>query len=391
MKTGDLSLVRKINKSIVLTKIQEEEALSRARISEITGLNKATVSSLVAELIADHLVCETGLGESSGGRKPVMLYFNKSAGYSIGIDLGVNYIFGILTDLSGSIIFEYKTDLLDSHLETVLSRIIEVIQILIKQMPPSPYGIIGIGIGVPGITDINDNILFAPNLKWENVDLKTYLEEYFNIPITVNNEANAGAHGEKLYGAGVDIPNFVYTSIGIGIGTGIIINNELYKGASGVSGESGHFTIHSEGLTCSCGNKGCWELYASEKALLTMTKDLQSIKKSHEEISLEELVELARDGNEEVLNLFHRIGEYIGIGFVNISNMFNPNAIIIGNRFSIIKEWILEPIHRVVTERLSRFQQVEIKFSKLGLYSSALGSSAFAIENFFSKLKVTVG
>ncbi|GGH76204.1 putative NBD/HSP70 family sugar kinase [Pullulanibacillus pueri] len=390
MKTGDLNLVKKINKSIVLTTIQNMAPLSRANISEITGLNKATVSSLVAELIDEALVGETGPGESSGGRRPVMLYFNKKAGFSIGVDLGVNYMLAVLTDLSGTIIYEKQTELEpQTNQEAIFTKLSLLIKDTMDHVPESPYGIIGVGIGVPGITNNEGDVLLAPNLGWGFTDIKGYLAKQFDIPIIIDNEANAGAYGEKLYGSGKTLANFIYTSIGIGIGSGIVIDNSLFRGATGISGEMGHFTINAHGPTCRCGNKGCWELYASEQALLKEAQNLPSLKE-RKDINLELLIQLAEAGDQDILQLFDLIGEYIGIGFVNIANTFNPQAIILGNRFSLIKKWIFEAINRTIAQRLSVSQETEIKFSERGIYSCALGSAAFVIEAFFSHRKVTV-
>ncbi|MDY0393511.1 ROK family protein [Virgibacillus halophilus] len=307
MKTTQIAshnLVKQINKSIVFEAIKNNGPVSRAQISKETGLNKATVSTMVSELLDASFVHEIGEGKSSGGRKPVMLYFNQHAGYSIGIDLGVNYILGILTDLAGNKVEKTLMDLPSPQLDDVLEQIHIMIESLIEKAPESPYGIVGIGIGVPGQVDQEDKILFAPNLKWSDVNLKKIIEDTFQIPTKLENEANAGAHGEQLYGAGKNISNQVYISIGIGIGTGIIINQQLYKGTSGISGEMGHFTIDANGRKCSCGSRGCWELYASEGALLAAAHKA----KIAENVDLEFLLTEAKKANPVVLQLLHTLG-----------------------------------------------------------------------------------
>ncbi|MFZ4451484.1 ROK family protein [Salibacterium aidingense] len=390
MQTGDQELVKKINKSIVLQTIQASSPISRAQISKDSGLNKATVSGLVNELMEEQFVQEIGTGLSSGGRKPVMLYFNKKAGYAIGIDLGVNYILAVLTDLQGEVIEKIEEPLENTSLDVVLPMLKNVVQSLMDRKPFSAYGVVGIGIGVPGITDKNGRILFAPNLNWEQVNLKQELEENFQLPVVIENEAKAGAHGENIHGAGKSSRNFVYISMGIGIGTGIIINNQLYKGANGIAGEMGHFTIDANGKKCRCGNKGCWELYSSESALLEQAKSLPSLQER--EISLDMLIQEAENGNTEVIPLFHRIGEYAGIGLTNVINTFNPEQIIIGNRLSKLQNWLINPIHHVLEQRLLPYyyQDLSITFSQFGIESCALGSAAFSVEAFFAENKVTV-
>lgn len=378
--TGDLALIKKMNTSIVLEAVLKYAPLSRAQISELTGLNKATVSSLVQDLIDSHLVLEIGPGESSGGRKPVMLLFNGTAGYAVGIDLGVNYIRGLVCDLDGNVAAELQRGLTQRHDPGLaIEQLASCIEELMQSAPESAYGIVGIGIGVPGIVDDHGNILFAPNLKWRQVELQRQLEERFGLPVTIDNEANAGAQGEQKYGSGRGIRNQIYVSVGIGIGTGIILNKELYKGASGFSGELGHLSIEYNGKPCSCGNQGCWELYASENALLEQAASLGYDK-------LEDLLAAAEAGNEQVRRLFASVGDYLGTGIANIVNVFNPDVVIIGNRMSRAKAWLEQSVQAAVDRRTLPYhrERMHILFAELQDQSAVRGAAYYAISKFFA-------
>lgn len=208
--TGDQALIKRINTAIVLEYILRSAPLSRAQISEQSGLNKATVSSLVQDLIDGSLVKEIGTGQSSGGRKPVMLEFTATSGYAVGIDLGVNYIRGALTDLRGSIVAEHTSSLRHTEPGAAVEQLFGCIEALVAEAPASPYGIIGIGVGVPGLVDESGTILFAPNLKWRDVPLQRLLTDRFSLPVTIDNEANMGALGEQKFGAGRSIHNLIY-------------------------------------------------------------------------------------------------------------------------------------------------------------------------------------
>ncbi len=380
--TGDLALIKKMNTSIVLEAVIKHAPLSRAQISELTGLNKATVSSLVQDLIDSDLVLEIGPGQSSGGRKPVMLLFKGTAGYAIGIDLGVNYIRGQLVDLEGNVIAEQQRSLKQHDAAFALEQLSECIERLMNGAPESSYGIVGIGVGVPGIVDDRGAILFAPNLRWRNIELQRQLEERFGVPVTIDNEANAGAQGEQKYGAGRGIPNQIYVSVGIGIGTGIILNKELYKGASGFSGELGHLSIEYDGKPCSCGNRGCWELYASENALLEQAVELGFD-------SLEGLLDAASAGDERVRELIRSIGDYLGAGIANIVNVFNPNVVIIGNRMSLAAPWLEPAVQAAVDRRTLPYhrERMQIMFAELQEQSAVRGAAYYAISKFFVKIK----
>ncbi|PGT90699.1 MULTISPECIES: ROK family transcriptional regulator [Bacillaceae] len=376
--TWNQQIVKKNNTLLVFQTITNEEPISRADIAQQTGLNKATVSSLVNELLTKNLVYESGPGESSGGRRPVLLHYNVNAGYSIGIDLGVNYILGVVTDLKGKILLEKTVKVNEHTFIEVTEQIKQVIHSLIKELPKTPYGIIGIGLGIPGIVDKQGEIRVAPNLGWKNSDIKTLLEEEFQIPVIVENEANAGAYGEKQFGVGQDYKNIVYVSAGIGIGVGLILNNELYQGLHGFSGEMGHMVINMNGIPCSCGSKGCWEAYASEHALL---------KSAGSDSTLESLIDKAQNQDEKAIALFKETGQYIGYGINNIINTFNPEQIIIGNRLAMAQTWIKQSMLDIIYSHSLSFQQqdLQISFSKHSTHSAALGVAAITTESFIQR------
>ncbi|WP_255286730.1 MULTISPECIES: ROK family protein [unclassified Bacillus (in: firmicutes)] len=381
--TWNQQVVKRNNKSLVLQMIIDKEPISRADIAQVTGLNKGTVSSMVNELLEEELIYESGPGESSGGRRPVLLHFNKVAGYAIGIDIGVNYILSVLTDLKGNIIIEKNQLIQDSSFPAVKELVKTAIHSLLHEMPQSKYGVVGVGLGVAGIVDKEGMVLLAPNLGWRYVTLKAEIEEVFKLPVIIENEANAGAYAEKQFGAGQHHENIIYISAGIGIGVGIILNGELYQGNNGYSGEFGHMIIDVDGRPCSCGSRGCWEMYASEHTLLKMTKDKAA--------TLESLIQLAEKDDKDTLELFEEIGCYLGYGLNNIINTFNPEQVIIGNRLAKAKKWLEAPIRRTIKKHTLSFHQneMEIYFSTLSIYSSALGVAAFAVENFIKDIVIS--
>ncbi|WP_159881642.1 ROK family transcriptional regulator [Paenibacillus puerhi] len=426
--TGDHQLIKKINKYIVLDTIKRHFPLSRADISARTGLNKATVSALVNELIESSFASETGLGESSGGRKPMMLLFNERAGFAIGVDLGVNYILAVLTDLSGTVVKKRRVDIAETGADALTDKLKKTIRKLISQVPSSPYGVIGIGVGVPGLVDDQGSVLSAPNLGWTDVPLQSMLAEEFGVDVVIDNEANAGALGEKEFGAGRHAANLLYISAGIGIGAGIILHDQLYRGVSGFSGEVGHMALAQDGPLCGCGNRGCWETFASEKALLhnartaieagrpaAMQAGLRDTASEADEadeamkgirpsaaassrsvteeaaVSLESLLRQAQRGDPEAQRLFTETGRWLGTGIANLVNVFNPELIIIGNRMSLATDWIKEAVHETLDSRSLAFHRsrTSVAYSQLGQSSSALGAASMAIQRFFSSMKAT--
>ncbi len=380
--TWNQQVVKANNKQYILQMIKAQAPISRAEIAKQLGLTKGTVSSLVSELLDANLCYESGPGESSGGRRPVMLLFNGEAGFSIGINIGVNYILGILTNLNGEIIAEQKKTINKRTYEDVMKIVSQIIDSLLDSKPASRYGVIGIGVGVPGIVNKGEEVQMAPNLGWKNINVKSDLEMKYNLPVIIENEANAGAYGEKVFGAGRETDNLIYLSASIGIGVGFIFNNQIYRGAEGFSGEMGHMIIEVNGKDCTCGSQGCWEQYASEQSLL---KSASSLLKTKGEITLEYLIEEAKT-SQEIRALFTEIGYYLGIGINNISNTFNPEKIIIGNRLAMAKHLLMDSITDFVKSNTLKHSRssLEIQFSDLSIYSSALGVSAQTIEAFLA-------
>ena len=410
--TGDQALVKKLNKSIVLDTIRRRGPLSRTDVSERTGLNKATVSNLTLELLEQNLVEETGLGQSSGGRKPLMLIFNGAAGCVVGVELGVTLVKAALTDLNGEILSERSAALGGLDPDTAFDVICEVVEPLLQDAPETPHGTVGIGIGVPGMVDESGLILYAPNLGWKGVDLKSRMEDRFGVPVVIDNEANAGAAGEREYGAGRHVRHLVYVSAGMGIGSGMIIDGQLYKGAWGYAGETGHMSIESDGRLCSCGSRGCWELYASERAyayaslpgqhgqpreddgVANSSKTLDSVEALNRlpSFTTAELIEHARQGDAKTVAMYAEIGRRLGIGITNLVNGFNPEKIVIGGPLTEAKPWIEPAMLAAIAERALPYHRRElaIAFSELGSRSAVLGAAHLAVSQFLGRVRVSL-
>jgi glucokinase-like ROK family protein len=391
-KTGDLLLMKKINQSIVLDLIRRERPISRAAIAQKTGLTKATVSSQVQELIDSHLAEELGVGISSGGRKPVMLTFNPRAGFAIGIDLGVHTLLAVLTDLDGTVVERRQHTYENTRESEVMPLLIRCIEELRQLAPSAPYGIVGIGLGVPGIIRHDGTVLLAPNLGWTEVSLKDKLEKAVGIPITIDNEANVGAVGEKEYGVGKAYANQIYVSLGVGIGTGIILNHQLYRGSMGYSGEMGHTTIDIHGRKCSCGNIGCWETYASESALLKSASKPDAWGTEPLPRDIDQFSAAAKMGYPPALTILQEMGAYLAIGLANMIHTFNPELVVIGARMPDIQRWVEPSMREEFKRRLLSYhdEKLRLEFSSLGADAAVLGAVTLAISRFLGDFRVTI-
>lgn len=375
MTIADQNLVKKMNRRRLLQEVIHHSPISRASLSKTTGLNKSTVSAQIQGLVDEKFIFEIGQGQSSGGRRPVMLMFNKQAGYAIGVDIGVDDLTVLLTDLDGSIVSEHYFELEQSSVNETMALLLKTIEQVISTMPGSPYGLIGIGICVPGLVNRSEQIVLTPNTHWNGVDVKKQVEDAFNVPVTIENEANAGAYGEHIYGAAKAFDDFMYVSISTGIGVGLVLNNELYRGVHGFSGEMGHMTIDFNGPKCNCGNRGCWELYASEKAFR------QSLPADWDE---KELNKRFQQNDVVLFRSLENFGHHLGIGLVNIANTFDPEAIILRNPLIESNPFVLNAVKNTLSSRMNVRFETECAFlpSTLGKNAPALGACSMMIESF---------
>jgi predicted NBD/HSP70 family sugar kinase len=374
LHTGDASFIRQLNRKIILEKIMQHKSISRAEIAKLTGLNKATVSSQIADLLEDGLLVETHAAFSSGGRKPIFLSMNESAAYAIGIDIDVTCISIAATDLKGNIVAKEIHPIEDASSPAVEEKLKKIMLEINDSLPVSRYGIIGIGVGVHGIVDNNQSIVFTPQHQWRNVNLKSSMESFLQVPVFIANNSNLCAVAEQVFSN--ESTDLVCITTYSGIGMGIIIQRKLLKGYEGFSGEVGHMIMEPDGRTCTCGNKGCWEQYASEKVLLQAIRD----RIGRTDCSVEELHQFMESGVAEVEEVIKDYTKHLAIGVNNIINILNPETVIINCDFFSYHPAILEQVKKNLTSSLNH--RKEIKLSTLGKNACMLGASATVIKEF---------
>jgi glucokinase-like ROK family protein len=398
-RTGDQTLVREINLSIILNCLRETSPLSRAKMAEITGLNKTTVSSLVRELTARQFVREIGFGSSEGGRPAVMLELNPDAGCIIGMEIGVDFILAILTDFKAQVLWRHREDTnLAKGQEAILAKALDIVRQALTVGESTHSPVLGIGIGIPGLVDVSSGtLLFAPNLKWHDVPLRQVFSQEFDVPVFVDNEANVAALGERYFGAAQGSKDFIYLSIGVGLGGGIVLDGQLYRGIGGYAGEIGHMTIMSNGERCNCGNRGCWETLVSQTALVNRVRKAveaenasrvsQLVKGQPERISIPIIVEAAAEGDKVARQALEETGDYLGIGIANLINAFNPELIIFGGVMSLASDYLLPAIEKTLDERPLAWlrRMVRVMASSYGPDACVMGGVALVLHDILSK------
>jgi glucokinase-like ROK family protein len=396
--TVDQSYVREMNLSSVLQLIYGQNRLSRAQLANLTNLNKSTVSSLVEDLIHRGLIYETGLNSAGTGRPATILEINPDAGGIIGLELGVDFISVILTDFLGKILWR-RIETIDPNIseQRGIDLSISLIADTIHNCSMRNMRLLGIGVSTPGIVDLKEKVLvFAPNLHWRNVSLGKIVTEHTGLPAFIDNDGNSAALGEHLFGKARSTRNFVFIFAGVGIGAGLFLNNELYRGQSGFAGEIGHTPILMNPtlqIPCHCGNRGCWETHANQYSIIhraqacleakreTLIRDFMQQDEAPLSISL--IKRAADSGDQEAIDIFLETGEVMGLGIATLINIFNPEKVILGGPLSIIGDYLLPAISASVKKHtLSEiYQQVEILISEFGPDASVIGAVALVVNN----------
>jgi glucokinase-like ROK family protein len=392
-RSADQEAVRKVNTSLVLNTLRAQAPLSRAELANHIGLNRSTISNIINELIEDGIVQELDTMESNIGRPGIALSLKPEGGAVIGIEIGVGFISVILTDFVAKILWRERMEFsLDSSQVDIISQAEMLIEKAISVALDQKIRLLGIGLGVPGLVDVQKGeLLFAPNLGWRNVPLRLMWNQRFHLPVYVENEANLGALGEYYFGVGRGVENFIYLSSDVGLGGGIIINGELFKGARGLAGEIGHIQRDPEGELCGCGRRGCWEIQVGPRAVLQRVKrEIESqragkqdeIFKDLNAMTFNQVVNCASSGNQICISAMEAVGKHLGMGIVDLTNIFNPDMVVIGGAFAYGRDILLPIIGNIVAEDAlpSINESVQVVFSDHGTDACVLGAIAIVLD-----------
>jgi glucokinase-like ROK family protein len=388
--SGDQALLRKFNLTAVLTRLRQQSPISRAALADLTGLNKATITRLIRELMQHGFVREVGMHSSVTGRPSILLELDPQAGYIIGVRLDIDYSAVILTNFAAEIIWrsEIKHTLEDGQ-GLIQANLLELIRRAIQNIPEQGRPILGLGLGVPGLVDVDSGVLlFAPNLGWKNIPFRAWLQKHFHMPIYVDNEANLAALGETYFGAARDSDYVLYINVTSGVGAGIVLHHEILTGATGIAGEVGHVTIDPLGPVCNCGNRGCWEAVISAPAIFRRIRErilagepscLSAEMLAHfSRLSVPLVVEAALNNDPVAKDVLCETSTFLGIGLANLINILNPERVVLGGYLSPAYPAMLVEIKKVVKDHALQWawESTDIKIAHLGSDASLMGAIA---------------
>ena len=384
---GNKALIRALNRSTVLNMIKTNDLIARAEVARRTGLSPATVTSITVDLVRDNLIFEKATGDSSGGRRPILLAINPHGGYVIGIKLTETQAISALTDLEANIITK-GTDTLSGHSpEKVVEDLVKTVSSLLDQGGIRKKQLLGVGIGLAGIIDASRGVLRqSPIYKWQDVPLKDMLQKRINAPVYLDNDVNTLTLAERWYGSGQKVDNFLTITIGRGVGMGIVVNGRFYRGASGGAGELGHTVIDPKGPLCECGKHGCLEAYVGDPGLLRSAVEARKNGLlGFEAKTIEDLVRLANEGDPGARQVYAQAGELLGRSIANLVNIFNPSRIILNGEGTRAGEWIFGPMKEAIQCHAmpALASDVEIIIDRWGDDKWAYGAASLVLRELF--------
>jgi predicted NBD/HSP70 family sugar kinase len=376
----------------VLQHVAAAEPVSRADIAGVTGLTKATVSSLVDALIGARLVSELGpQARGAVGRPGSALTVNRVGFVGVGLEIDVDYIAVCVADLGGGVrdlqIKRWDND--GQPPSVVVERALSMAGPAMEAAEAAGSTIAGLVLAVPGlIVTETGTVRVAPNLGWRDVPIADLLAERIarpGLPIMVDNDANLAALGELWFGGHDDLANFVYVSCEIGVGAGIVVEGELFRGARGFAGEAGHITVQPDGPPCRCGARGCLEQLAGPEAMLRSTGLDDAVCSSIGQAGgpAARLHALARDGHPDTVKALQQAGRALGIGLSTMVNLLDPGAVMLGGIYASLepwlRPWLLEELgERAITQPWS---PVRVLAARLGPDAGVRGAAGRAIRN----------
>ena len=387
---GNSKVLRNMNRAMILNIIRVLQPISRIKISKMTGLNKSTVSSIVSDLLEEEFIIEKVDEDQNVGRNPInlSLKLRKHLVGAINIDSFVTRF--AIADIDGSILTKSKIETNPSKNEDFIKECIDEIKRLSRDVNHEDLS--NLGVSIAGIVDSKNLVVeYAPNLGWEKFEIgKIIKNEWPELgSLAVGNDAKSSALAESWFGThDVNLSNFVFLSIGPGIGSGIVVDNKILNGEFQASGEFGHMTIYEDGEKCSCENYGCWEAYASDKA--TVDRFKKDSGEEDLEIDIQQIINLAKNGNELATNIIKKTGFYLGVGISNIIKTIDPHAIVIGGRITQMWNIVYPEIAKVVEKRafFGNSKQITILPTSLKIRPRLLGAATLAIKEIFDDYKI---
>jgi predicted NBD/HSP70 family sugar kinase len=384
---ADQTSVRRANLGVALRHVAAHAPCSRASVAARTGLTRGTVSSLVTELIELGLLRESGIAEPPRvGRPSVSLELGESV-VGVGLEVNVDYLAVCVEDLRGGVRYERRVfcDNRSSSVAPVIARLARLANDALEMVEQEGLQVAGIAVAVPGLVDAEREVLLrAPNLGWSEVPVAELLGAKLNTAraLHVENESNAAALAEHWRGAGQGLQSFICVFGEIGVGGGIYVDGELFRGGRGYGGEIGHTLIDPDGALCACGNRGCLETVVGQEAIARAAGIVPG--SSDRAASLtEELVERATAHDPQTLGALESAAESLGVALASTINLLDLDGVVLAGCFGPLTPWLAEGVETALKTRVlsAEWSSCEVRASTLGERAAVHGAAAIVLRS----------
>jgi predicted NBD/HSP70 family sugar kinase len=374
--------LKTINRSIILNVIKAQGAIARSDIARLTGLSPAAVTQQTGQLIRDGLIVEKQAGDSRGGRRPILLALNSSGIYVVGIKLAEEHATLALTDFNADVMSRHTIQLGARDPVSVSDQLAAGTRELLLQGNVQPEHILGVGVGLSGIIDAANGICqISPFNGWRDVPFAQLLEERLGWPAYLDNNVNTLTLVERLYGPGQHVKNFIIVTIGYGVGMGMVINGQNFRGDGGYGGEFGHIVVDPDGEVCRCGKRGCLETFVADPWLMQY-----AAQNGMRTASIDELLAAAASGNPVAVNTFERAGRVLGQSIANLVSVLNPALLIISGEGIRAGDYVFPAMREAIRQhtfgRLD--QQVQVRVEPLSDDTWARGAASLVLNQIFN-------
>jgi len=393
---GDQSVLRSLNRRNVLNLIRKLGPVSRTQLAEHSGLSSAAITGVTAELITERFLIERSVGEAGpgGGRRPVFLDINYATHFAVGMKITEQYIDAVLTDLSTRVIAHHFEAMRHTEPKPLARQIARICRNLFERGKAEPSAVIGVGLGFAGVVDTERGVVVrTPMLEWDNVPIARLVNEQVGLPTWVDNDVNAFAEAERLFGHGKHASNFLVVAIGRGVGAALVVSGAVYRGWSGGAGEFGHNLIIPGGRLCSCGRRGCLEAYTSEVAILEQFSELSP---EHRGLSMDDFMGLVEAGNQDARAILTEAGAVLGRHLSYLVNTLNPELIVFVGEGSRMGDFFFNPLIRRIQFDAYLGMGQNLNFAIVPWYDNdytpwARGAASLAVEHAFGTAALATG
>ncbi|MDD2859857.1 MAG: ROK family transcriptional regulator [Acidiphilium sp.] len=382
------ALIRRINTGRLFHIIRQTPGISQQLLSRASGIDPATISIIITNLEAASIVRrETDAPTGRAGRPTIALSIDARAGYLAGIGIEPDTIRIVLATIDGAQCADVSVPGSDDPVRAG-HAVREGIAAALRSVKAKRDALLGVGVALPGLVSLEGSVVFAPNLGWRDLDFAADLARLLACPIRLENDVKAAAIAEHLFGASRDITDFVYIMGRSGIGGGLYMMGELYRGPHGLAGEIGHMKLVPEGRSCSCGARGCFEAYVSERAIRA-----ELAARGHKVGGVAEILRDYEAGHEIVRAVLDEAGTYLGLALANLINIVSPRRIVLGGSLARLAPALLDAAHRALERNaLAAIRRdVELVVSAMGDDAAPMGGIALALQQFLDDPPIRLG